>query len=148
MIKFFKIKKKKIKVHHIVVRKLFEINFPIYSFVIVLDPIKTYIGYTKIIKNNSNTNTNSVTINLDTKSSSSVEEQPFYISFKMNKCLFSAIGLLLLLLVMGIGMIILIIKYNTTDCTKREKIFLEEQRQLKKMIQNLENQLSEQSKEI
>jgi hypothetical protein len=66
----------------------------------------------------------------------------------MNKCLFSAIGLLLLLLVMGIGMIILIIKYNTTDCTKREKIFLEEQRQLKKMIQNLENQLSEQSKEI
>jgi uncharacterized membrane-anchored protein YhcB (DUF1043 family) len=65
----------------------------------------------------------------------------------MNKYLFSAIGLLLLL-VIGIAMTILIVKLNTTDYTSREKILLEEQKQFKKKIQNLENQLSEQSKEI
>jgi large-conductance mechanosensitive channel len=85
-------------------------------------------------------------INVDTKqimSSFSGEEQPFYISFKMNKCFFFII--MFLLLAFAIVMIILIVNINKKGCPTKEKLGLEKQKELNERIQPL---MLEKDKEI
>ncbi len=81
----------------------------------------------------------------------SKRNQAFGHLWNMHKCLVLIILILMIgfvLLVLGIVMTILIVKYNKTDCTKREKIFLEEQRKLNEMIDTLENDLCEKNKKL
>jgi hypothetical protein len=85
-----------------------------------------------------------VTINLDTKFSG--EEHPFYISLKMNKCLFSMVALSLL--IFGIVMSVLIWRSSTAGCATKEKTSLEEKRKLETDIQSLKYLLSGKDQQI
>jgi regulatory protein YycI of two-component signal transduction system YycFG len=87
---------------------------------------------------------NSVAIDVGTKSSFSEDDQPFYLSFRMNKCIFIIIGLLLLL-VLAITMTFLITRFNKKDCTLNS---LRKHEQLELTNQELTKQLSEKDEEI